>query len=66
MPRFGRFEFGKEKATELYDGDYMEVDKRGIVCIFEGTPFLDPLAPPRLVSAMHLEKGQSVRLLANS
>ena len=31
MPKFGRFDFGKEKATELFHGDFMEVDKRGIV-----------------------------------
>jgi hypothetical protein len=64
MAKFGRFEFGKEKPAEIYDqGDYMELDDKGFVRIFSGKlSVLQSLdTPPRLVNAIHLDKGQSVR-----
>jgi hypothetical protein len=63
MAKFGRFEFGKEKPAEIYDlGDYMELDDKGFVRIFSGKlSVFQSLDPPRLVNAIHLDKGQSVR-----
>jgi hypothetical protein len=65
MAKFGRFEFGKEKPAEVYDGgDYMELDGKGFVRIFRGTPGWDLITPPRLVNVIHLDKGQSVRQIS--
>jgi len=65
MAKFGRFEFGKEKPTEVYEGgDYMELDDKGFVRIFSGTPGWELFAPPSLVNAIHLDNGQSVRRLS--
>jgi hypothetical protein len=69
MAKFGRFEFGKEKPTEVYDGgDYMQLDGKGFVRIFSGTPVIWELfsTPPRLVNAIHLDRGQSVRQMSQS
>ncbi len=62
MAKFGRFEFGKNKPAETYEGDYMVLE-RGYVRIFEGQPavLLPDMNPPRLVTAIYLDKGQSVR-----
>jgi hypothetical protein len=61
MAKFGRYEFGKAEPTETYEGDYMALE-RGFVRIFEGNPdFVGPIATPRLVAAIHLDNGQSVR-----
>ena len=61
MAKFGRYEFGKTEPTETYEGDYMTLEK-GVVGIFEGNPnFASPIATPRLVAAVQLDKGQSVR-----
>ena len=37
MPHFGRFEFGNEKPSETYKGDYMVLEK-GYVKILRGKP----------------------------
>jgi len=63
MAKFGRFEFGKTEPAETYEGGYMALE-RGYVRIFEGeqSAFLLPdMTPPRLLVAIHLENGQSVR-----
>ena len=69
MAKFARFEFGEEKPAEVYDrGDYMELDEKGFVRIFSGKlGVLESFAtPPRLVNAIHLDKGQSVREISES
>jgi len=68
MAEFGRFEFGKDKPAEVYDGDDMTLDGKGFVRIFDGKlGGLESLAtPPRLVNAIHLDKGQSVRKISES
>jgi len=69
MAKWGRFKFGEEEPAEVYDrGDYMELDEKGFVRIFSGKlGFLESLAPPpRLVNAIHLDKGQSVREISES
>jgi hypothetical protein len=53
----------------LSRGDYMELDEKGFVRIFKGRlGILEPLGtpPPRLVNAIHLDKGQSVREISES
>jgi hypothetical protein len=62
MAKFGRFELGKDKPTETYEGDYME-QANDYVRIFKGsqpdgsTSFEQP---SRLVAAIRLKKGQRV------
>ena len=66
MKKFGRFEFGKEKPTEVYEGDYMTLDK-GFVCIFKVKPdFFSLMGTPHLLNALHLDKGQSMREMSPS
>jgi|HubBroStandDraft_2_1064218.scaffolds.fasta_scaffold97260_2 hypothetical protein len=61
MAKFGRYEFGKDKPAEEYCGDFMELEK-GYVQIFKGEHRILGLDDgTRLVAAIHLEKGQSVR-----
>ena len=62
MAKFGRFEFGKTEPAETYEGDYMAME-RDYVRIFEGQQgaVLPSMIPPRLVAAIHLDSGQSVR-----
>jgi hypothetical protein len=61
MRKFGRFEFGKSEPVETYEGDYMALET-GYVRIFEGDEtFVSSLTKPRLIAAIHLDKGQSVR-----
>lgn len=61
MAKFGRYEFGKAEPTEVYEGDYMALET-GFVRIFKGdSSFMDAMTKPRLVAAIHLDKGQSVR-----
>ena len=63
MPKFGRFTFGEKEPAETYEGGYMERDK-DFVNIFEGDPpgVLSSFEQPnRLIAAIHLDKGQSVR-----
>jgi len=63
MAKFGRYEFGKDEPAEEYAGDFMELDK-GYVQIFKGEHgLLAPDERARLVAAIHLDKGQSVREL---
>jgi len=64
MAKFGRFEFGKTEPTETYEGDYMKLDAKGYVSIFRNDPSTImgvPTTEPRLIHAIHLDKGQSVR-----
>lgn len=61
MAKFGRYEFGKAEPTETYEGDRMELDK-GYVRILEGERNRYGLKDEgRLLAAIHLDKGQSVR-----
>jgi hypothetical protein len=61
MTTFGRFEFGAKKPTETFEGDSMTMDK-GYIKIFVGEESkLDALQTPRLIVAIHLDKGQSMR-----
>lgn len=62
MAKFGRFNLRGKKAIEIYVGDYMEMDK-GFVRIYNGSPLskLNQTAPPTLVAAICLNKGQSMR-----
>jgi len=65
MAKFGRFEFGKEKPMEVYEGgDFMELDGEGFVRIFRDSPGWELLAPPQLINAIHLDRGQSVRQIS--
>ncbi len=65
MAKFGRFAFGQQRPTEEYEGDYMEMDtKKGFVNIFRNEPTVvmgANVTEPRLVVAINLDKGQSVR-----
>jgi hypothetical protein len=61
MAKFGRYEFGKDKPAEEYAGDFMELEN-GYVRIFRGErDVLSPDEGVRLVAAIHLDKGQTVR-----
>jgi hypothetical protein len=65
MAKFGRFEFGNETPTEVYDdGDFMELDGKGFVRIFRGIPGWELLAPPQLINAIRLDRGLSVRQIS--
>ncbi len=64
MAKFGRFKFGMSEPTETYEGDYMELDAKGYVRIFRGEPnslMGVAVTTPRLIHAIHLDKGQSVQ-----
>ena len=63
MAKFGRFKFGEEEPTEIYFGDCMELDK-GYVKIRKGKPPLVDPGMAQIVAVVHLDKGQSVRELA--
>jgi hypothetical protein len=66
MAKFGRYEFGKDKPAEEYAGDFMELEK-GYVQIFKGEHgILKADGGARLVAAIHLEKGQSIREICES
>ena len=58
MAKFARFEFGKTEPVETYNGDYMALES-GYVRIFSGEPA--GMNPPRLLAAIHLDRGQSVQ-----
>jgi hypothetical protein len=58
MAKYGRFGFGKIEPTETYEGDYMALES-GYVRIFQGEPA--GMNPPRLLAAIHVDRGQSVR-----
>jgi|HubBroStandDraft_5_1064220.scaffolds.fasta_scaffold452612_2 hypothetical protein len=61
MAKFGRYEFGKDDPVEEYAGDFMELE-HGYVRIFRGKrDVFSPDEGARLVAAIHLDKGQSVR-----
>ena len=60
MAKFGRFEFGKDKPSETYEGDRMVLEK-GYTKIFRGGLELIDLQTEQLISVIHLDKGQSVR-----
>jgi hypothetical protein len=62
MTKFGRFEFKATEPAELFEGDFMEFEK-GYVKIFEGNngDLVPRIIQPRLVAAIHLDSGQSVR-----
>jgi hypothetical protein len=66
MVKFGLFEVGKKDAVQVYEGGYMELDAKGWVRIFDGEPSIwgSSWAPARLVGAIHLDKGQSVRRIS--
>lgn len=59
MSQFGRFEFGKDKASETYEGDFMSLEK-GYVKILKGQPGMGPEIET-VAAVIHLDKGQSVR-----
>ena len=65
MSKFGRFEFGKKEPSEVYLGDYMELEK-SCVRILKGKPSLIDMGMAQLVAAICLDKGQSVRKLAKN
>jgi len=62
MPKFGRFEFGKDKAAETYEGDRLELNK-DYVKIVNGQPGMIELLgdSTSVVAVIQLDKGQSVR-----
>jgi hypothetical protein len=60
MTKFGRFEFGKDKPSETYEGDSMTLEK-GYVKIMRGGLALDDFETGQLIAAIHLDKGQSMR-----
>ncbi|MGB8323387.1 MAG: hypothetical protein WCE52_10545 [Candidatus Acidiferrum sp.] len=59
MTKFGRFEFGKEEPSEIYEGDHLKLEKEYIKVI-EGPALLDEEAN-HVVAVIHLDRGQSVR-----
>jgi hypothetical protein len=65
MAKFGRFEFKATEPAETYEGDYMELDSTGHVRIFRGEPrgtFMSEFSKePRLLFAIQLDQGQSMR-----
>jgi hypothetical protein len=62
MAKFGRFEFKAQEPAEIYEGDYMEMDNRGRVRIMRR--LADQLFnDKRLWVAIHLNKGESVRVI---
>jgi hypothetical protein len=60
MTKFGRFEFGKEEPSEIYEGDRMVLEK-GYVKILRGEIDLFDLQIAQITAVVHIEKGQSVR-----
>ncbi len=63
MAKFGRFEFGKADACEIYEGDRRKLEK-GFVKVLKGQRNLIDDESEELVAVIHLEKGQSVREIA--
>jgi hypothetical protein len=66
MPKFGRFELGKQQPIETFDGDFMDLE-RGHVKIMRGSPgvFLDvPCA--ETIAVIDLASGQSVKEIKNT
>lgn len=61
MAQFGRFTFGKEQPDEIYEGDFMKLEK-GYVKIFNGDQAFAILTD--LVAVIRLDKGQSVRQIS--
>jgi hypothetical protein len=57
---FGRFEFGKDKPSETYEGDRMTLEK-GYVKIMRGGQELIDFQAGQLVAVIHFDKGQSMR-----
>jgi hypothetical protein len=57
---FGRFEFGKDKPSETYEGDSMTLEK-GYIKIMRGGHELTDFQIGQLIAVIHLEKGQSMR-----
>jgi hypothetical protein len=65
MAKFGRFGFGKKEPSETYEGDRMKLEK-GYVTVMRGEPnLIDPEAE-QLVAVIHLDKGQSVRVIGKT
>ena len=60
MAKFGRYEFGKDKPSETYEGDSMTLEK-GYVKIMRGGQDLADFQVGQLIAVIHLDKGQSVR-----
>jgi hypothetical protein len=60
MAKFGRFEFGKDKPSETYEGDHMMLEK-GYVKIIRGGLELIDFETEHLIAVIHLDKGQSMR-----
>ncbi len=60
MAKFGRFEFGKDKPSETYEGDCMTLEK-GYVKIMRGGLELVDFETGQLIAVIHLDKGQSMR-----
>jgi hypothetical protein len=65
MASFGRFELGKNKPSETYEGDRLELEK-GYVKIIKCEPGLMELQTGQVVAVIHLDKGQSVRKIGTS
>lgn len=60
MAIFGRFEFGKDKPSETYEGDSMTLEK-GYIKITRGGQDLIDFKIGQLIAVIHLDKGQSMR-----
>lgn len=56
MAKYGRFAFGQQQPHETYEADYMQQEKEYIRLFKFG-----PDGVSRLVVAINLDKGQSVR-----
>jgi hypothetical protein len=65
MAKFGRFEFGKVKPTETYEGERMVVEK-GYVKIVKGGPNYFGLQTEQTVAVVRLDRGESVRKLSRT
>jgi hypothetical protein len=60
MAKFGRFEFGKDKPSETYEGDRMRLEK-GYIKIIRGELELPDFQTEQVIAVIHLDKGQSMR-----
>jgi hypothetical protein len=62
MAKFGRFEFKSETPAETFEGDFIALES-GYVRVFKSAngSTIPDMNPPRLIAAIHLDNGQSVR-----
>jgi hypothetical protein len=60
--KFGRFDSGKKKPIETYEGDRIEVDGGYVKVLRNHVEFMEPDGG-NLAAAFRLSEGQSVRVI---